>query len=87
MLTAPPPPGSMKPLLEPSETSELAETETSESVRRPAWLRRNVLELSPTAGVRARGTQVRMAGWEGWAVAIFLLSLLSRLSQQWSLLF
>ena len=74
----------MKPLLEPSETSELAETETSENVRRPAWLRRNVLELSPTAGVRARETQVRMAGW---AVAIFLLSLLSRLSQQWSLLF
>ena len=49
----------MKPLPEPLETPELEETETSESVRLPAWLRRNVPELFLTAGARARETQVR----------------------------
>ena len=70
MWTAPPPPGCTKPLLEPSETPEPALTEMLESVRPPAWLRRNVPELSPTAGVRARETQV---SWTDWVSQIFLL--------------
>ena len=74
-MTALPPPDCMKLLPEPLETPELAETETSESVQLPAWLRRSVPELSLTAGVRVRETQVR-PGWGdrrlGWAVTIFL---------------
>ena len=76
MLTAPPPPASMKPRPEPSETPELAETETSESVRLPAWLRRNVPELFLTAGAPARETQVRPGETRaGWTVSRYFSSL------------
>ena len=70
----------MKPRPEPSETPELAETETSESVLLRAWLRRNVPELFLTAGARARETQVRPGEdcRPDLTVTIFLLSRLSQ---------